>query len=112
MTYKPYTVVLVPFPFTDSNQTKKRPAIVLSHQEHQVHTNHITLMMITSAKHSAWESDYLISNLRATGLTAPSVVRQKIFTLDVRLIIKSIGKIAEIDKNHIAKKLKKHLPLN
>ncbi len=28
MTHKPYTVIVVPFPFTDSPRTKKRPAIV------------------------------------------------------------------------------------
>lgn len=33
-TYKPFSVIVVPFPFTDSHHVKKRPAIVLSSEEH------------------------------------------------------------------------------
>ncbi len=68
MTYKPFSIVVVPFPFTDQEHTKKRPALVLSSAEHQEHTQHITLLMITSAKNSAWPSDHLISSLEGTGL--------------------------------------------
>jgi hypothetical protein len=54
MTYKPYSTIVVPFPFTDSAQTKKRPAVVVSSEHHQNKTSHITLLMITTAKHSQW----------------------------------------------------------
>jgi len=49
MIYEPFDVVVVPFPFTDSAQTKRRPALVLSQ-----HTNfgnkigHSVLAIITS----------------------------------------------------------------
>ena len=109
MTYEPYTVVAVPFPFTDKNQVKRRPAIVLSSEQHQEQSHHITLLMITSAKHSQWESDYLLTNLSTTGLTAPSVVRQKIFTLDIRLVIKKLGKLALPDYKEVITRLKKHI---
>ncbi len=49
--------------------------------------------MITSAKHSAWPLDAVITDLNAAGLPAPSIVRMKLFTLDHRLIIARLGKL-------------------
>jgi len=75
MIYDPYSVVVVPFPFTDKPIEKKRPALILSSRKHQEQTLHATMLMITSAKHSSWPSDYIITNLKTTGLKAPSLVR-------------------------------------
>ncbi len=108
MTYNPFSVIVVPFPFTDKGNVKRRPALVLSSLEHQKQTAHITLLMITSAKHSAWPSDYSISHLKDTGLTSPSIVRQKIFTIDSKLVIKHIGKLSAADHREILKRLKLH----
>lgn len=108
MTYKPFSVVVVPFPFTDQNVAKRRPALVLSSIEHQQQTNHATLMMITTAKKSAWWNDYPIKSLQNAGLPRHSIIRQKVFTLDSRLIIKSIGCLAKADITHVTKLIKKH----
>src|ERR1700722_13677065 len=111
MTYKPFSVVVVPFPFTDKDHFKKRPALVISNLEHQEQTQHISLLMITSAKNSSWSSDYLISSLENTGLTSRSIIRQKLFTIDARLIIKSIGELSSLDKKETLKRLVNHLYL-
>jgi mRNA interferase MazF len=110
--YKPFSVVIVPFPFTDSVSNKKRPAVVLSSVEYQKHTEHITLMMITSAKNSRWYWDYKIIDLKKTGLAAESIVRQKIFTLDARLIIDCIGTLSAKDKEAVIKQTQRHLGRN
>jgi len=107
-TYKPFSVVVVPFPFTDASRTKRRPALVLSSEEHQKSTEHVTLAMITSAKHSSWVDDYKIFELEKTGLTAESIVRQKIFTIDARLIIDEAGKLSASDRNNVIKKTRRH----
>lgn len=109
MTYSPFSVVVVPFPFTDKRKVKKRPALVLSTQTHQKQTGHITLLMITSAQHSAWASDYPIIELKEAGLPSPSVARQKIFTIDSKLIIKHIGKLSTADHKGVMVHLKSHL---
>jgi mRNA interferase MazF len=108
-TYKPFSIVVVPFPFTDSPKYKKRPAAVLSSEDHQKHSHHIVLLMITSAKHSEWHSDHKIIDLDVTGLTAESVIRQKIFTLDSRLILDTIGKLSPKDKEAIITCTQRHL---
>ncbi|MCE3238655.1 MAG: hypothetical protein K0R24_1636 [Gammaproteobacteria bacterium] len=111
MIYKPFSIVTVPFPFTDKNATKRRPALVLSSVEHQRQTHHVTLMMITTAKKSAWWNDYPIKSLQNTGLPMHSIIRQKVFTLDFRLIIKSIGCLTNTDIIHVTKLIKKHFEL-
>lgn len=110
--YNPFAIVVVPFPFTDAHQTKKRPALVISSKKHQQATGHVTLLMITSAKHSHWESDYEIKDLAATGLNSPSLIRQKIFTLDSRLIIKQAGKLSASDQRRVITQLKAHICFN
>ena len=111
MTYEPFSIIVVPFPFTDSENTKRRPAIVISSIEHQKETKHATLLMITSAKNSSWDSDYLITSLEGTGLTSSSIIRQKLFTIDLRLIIKAAGTLSLKDKKAALKKILTHLKL-
>ncbi len=111
MTYKPYTIVVVPFPFTDSAQTKKRPALVVSAESHQQKTQHISLLMITTAKHSQWYGDHPLIDLESSGLKTPSIIRQKLFTIDSRLIIKSIGILGTADKKRVLFCFQQHIGL-
>ena len=93
--YKPFSIVIVPFPFADIVKSKKRPALVVSTEKFQQENAHISLFMITSAKHSQWFGDYLIQNLKQAGLPIESYVRQKLFTVDSRLIEKQIGTLSK-----------------
>ena len=105
MAYKPGTVVRVPFPFVDSGATKHRPAMVLSAEEYNSTHGHSVMAMITSAKHSRWPSDVPISDLGSTGLSSPSIVRFKLFTLDNRLVASAVGKVDGEDWNAVLKAL-------
>jgi len=109
--YKPFSVIAVPFPFTDLPHTKLRPALVVSSENHQKQTRHVTLLMITTAKKNAWYDDYGIKHLSSTGLKVPSVVRQKLFTLDARLVRKAIGQLNGHDALEVKKRIKNHLNL-
>ncbi len=105
MIYKIFDVVLVPLPFTDHNADKKRPALVLSdHDSFNDLTENCVLAMITSAKNPGWPLDVPIGSLKA-GLSKPSKVRMKLFTLDRRLIIKKIGGLAAKDQQAVKKSL-------
>ena len=111
MTYKPYTIIAVPFPFTDSSQTKKRPALVISSEHHQSKTSHISLLMVTTAKHSSWYDDHSIMDLASAGLNTLSIIRQKLFTIDSRLVIKKIGVLSKEDQNKVVALIQQHLKL-
>ena len=98
MGYELYTVVRVPFPFTDRNATKNRPAVVLSDPvAFNTPAGHSVLAMITSQANPPWPLDWTLSDLAAAGLPAPSRVRFKLFTLDHRLVRGEIGKLAPAD---------------
>ncbi len=109
MTYKPYTIIAVPFPFTDSSQTKKRPALVISSEHHQSKTGHVSLLMVTTAKSSHWYDDHFIIDLASAGLNIASIIRQKIFTIDSRLIIKKIGILGNEDQQKVATLIRKYI---
>ena len=113
MTYRIFDVVVVPFPFTDQNAQKKRPALVLSdHDRFNEPTENCVLAMITSAKNPDWPLDATIGSLKKAGLSAPSKVRMKLFTLDSRLIIKKIGGLSAKDQKSVKASLIKLMGLD
>ena len=108
MAYSIFDVVVVPFPFTDQDTDKRRPALILSDHVHfNDETQNCMLAMITSAKNPAWPLDVRIGSIEKAGLPAPSVVRMKLFTLDSRLIVKKIGGLAAKDQEAVKVNLKK-----
>ena len=109
--YEAFDVVLVPFPFIDSSQAKRRPALILSSSAHFNHVAEASLMaMITSKTHSPWPLDVEIVDLNSCGLPVKSIVRMKFFTLTHSLIIKKLGKLAHKDQKAISTNLKRLLP--
>ena len=108
MTYEPFDVIVVPFPFTDSSKTKRRPALVLSQKSNfGVIVEHSVLAMITSQKNEPWPLDIAIKNKKQSGLKAPSVVRMKLFTLDNRFILRKIGHLSKGDQKQVKQSLSK-----
>lgn len=108
MTFKQFDIVVVPFPFTDTVATKKRPALILSDANNFKFLNQKSVMaMITTATHPSWALDVTISDLTNAGLKVSSIVRMKLFTLDDALIIKKIGCLAEKDIFAVQESLRK-----
>jgi len=104
---KPFDVVVVPFPFTDRNATKRRPALVLSNNLFNESSGHSVLAMITSAEQISWPGDLSISDVESAGLTTACLVRMKLFTLDDRLIIRKAGSLGASDQKKLRATWKK-----
>ena len=81
--YEPWSVVVVPFPFIDRLQVKRRPALVLSPRKFQSDHGCAVLGMITDARNPRWLSDAALRDLSATGLRLASVFRCKLVTTQV-----------------------------
>jgi mRNA interferase MazF len=110
--FKPFDVIVVPFPYADSPKSKKRPALILSGSDYfDAKVGHSVCAMITSAKNKSWPLDVEIQDLKATGLPAPSIVRMKLFTIDHHIIQEKIGELAPKDRDLVKKHLRELLPL-
>ena len=105
MTCEPWDVVVVPFPFTDSPASKRRPALVLSSQAFNHGSGHSLMAQITKAKQSSWPGDFRIQNVEA-GLPEECIVRMKLFSIDNRLIQKRTGRLSEVDQEKVRTSLR------
>jgi mRNA interferase MazF len=99
--YKQFDVVAVPFPFTDMNAVKRRPALVLSTERFNNQSGNCVLSMITSQDNPDWPFDTKIGSIVKAGLKAPSKVRMKLFTLDNRLIVRKLGALSSKDRQAV-----------
>ncbi len=107
-TFDAWDVVVVPFPFSERPGGKRRPALVLSRATFQA-SGHAVLSMITTRGHRPWPGDTEIADLDAAGLERPCMVRFKLFTLDVRSILRRAGSLAHRDRERVRAALRKNL---
>jgi mRNA interferase MazF len=111
-TYKQFDVVIVPFPFTDRQSTKRRPALVVSDEgEFNRALGRSIMAMITSATQSPWPLDVTIGDLSTTGLTSTSMVRMKLFTIDHSLVIRKSGVLSATDQANVSDALRRLMTL-
>lgn len=92
-----YDTAVVLFPFIDRARAKPRPALVLSGRAFNNAQGATVMAMITTAVFTRWPSDVTISDITRAGLSAPSVVRFKLFTLENGIIARRIGRLSRAD---------------
>jgi mRNA interferase MazF len=69
----------------------------------------VWVLMITSARHAPWPGDITITDLTATGLAHPSLIRTaKIATIDSRLV-DTIGHLSLSDRRTVTACLQRQL---
>lgn len=102
MTYQKGDILLIAFPQTGSSQTKMRPAlVVLDTGDHDVVVARITTQPYQTPY------DVALSEWKATGLLAASVVRlHKLATLEKSLIKKMLGQLQPADQPNVADTMK------
>ncbi len=106
---KPGDVILVQFPFTNLEHTKKRPALLLRSTALSGKAQLVTLAMITSKVDGLkLEGDVHLANWAHAKLLHPSLVRlAKIATVDADLIDKVLGHLVSADRKAIQKNFRK-----
>ena len=96
-------VVVLPFPFSDLSQSKKRPAFVVA----PLQGDDVILCQITAVVHSDLYSILLEEKDFVTGsLKQPSYIRpNRLFTSDSRIIIKRVGLVHQNKIEEVIKKI-------
>src|SRR5437763_16124940 len=67
-TYEPWSVVVVPFPFVDRRQVKRRPAVVISPRRCQTENGCADLGMITDERNHGWTSGVPLTHITSMRL--------------------------------------------
>lgn len=100
-------VVLVGFPFTNLQTTKKRPAVIISSQRYQQHRPDVILMAITSQlRQPLAAGEALLQDWQAAGLVKPSVLKPLIATIEKKQIIQIRGQLSPTDKESLSQVLR------
>jgi mRNA interferase MazF len=107
--FEAFSVLRVPFPFTDRAVQRRRPAVVISGPDVQRGSAHVLLAMITTARRSSWPLDWPIQDLAPSGQRVPCCVRLKLFSLDERLILGQLGRLAAGDRSGVRANLQRLL---
>lgn len=85
-------IILVPFPFTDQSQAKKRPAVVISSNAYNTERPDLIIMAVTSQiKPENIIGEVIIQDWQAAGLLKPSAIKPVITTIEKGLVIKGSG---------------------
>ncbi|MDJ0660058.1 MAG: type II toxin-antitoxin system PemK/MazF family toxin [Crocosphaera sp.] len=96
-------VVVIPFPFSDLSQSKRRPALVIC----DLQDNDIILCQITSQrKNDPYEILLTNQDFQSGELNRKSYIRpNRIFTADQNLIIYKIGQIEPTKLDEVINKI-------
>lgn len=105
-------VVLVPFPFTDQSDQKKRPAVVVSSTAYHRERPDLILMAVTSQVRSSTSvGEAAIMGWKLAGLLKPSVLKPILFTLERGLVLRKLGHLQQQDLDSLRHSLKSILGL-
>jgi mRNA interferase MazF len=99
-------VLLVPFPFSNQEGNKKRPAVVISNDAYHANRPDLLIMAITSQPHTMLDfATFTIVDWQTAGLLKPSFTKPVLTTLEQTLVIRSMGKLSPRDQQSLRQML-------
>ncbi|MFN8537560.1 MAG: type II toxin-antitoxin system PemK/MazF family toxin [Thermomicrobiales bacterium] len=112
MAFQRGDVILVPFPFSDQQTSKVRPAVVVSSADYHAEEPDLLLAAITSQLRAATGPlDYILSDWQGAGLRFPSAFKPVLATIAPARILHTVGTLAAADLAAIEARLRRALGL-
>jgi mRNA interferase MazF len=100
MPYESGAVVLVRFPFTNLDTSKKRPALVVSPAAYAERHGHLAVLALTSQP----PPDLLLAlgHWQFAGLLGPTWLKPSLFCIHASVVDRAIGTLASDDRDRVA----------
>jgi len=95
-------VVLVGFPFTNLQASKRRPAVIIHSPAYQDRPDVILMAITSQIRQSLAAGEALLQDWQGAGLAKPSVFKPLIATLENGQIVKRLGKLSAEDRKRLA----------
>jgi mRNA interferase MazF len=106
--YSKNEVVLVRYPFSDLTSAKVRPAVIVN----APHTSHDVLVVpLTSKTTGLLAGEFVFTDWRGAGLNVETAAKRGIFTIQEKLVLKSIGRLRTEDAEKLEVSLREWLDL-
>jgi len=100
--YKPWDVILVPFPFTDLSLNKQRPAVVISCNDYNK-SGDLIIGFLTSNLHGTLKlGDYRLVGYHQAGLPLPTRFRAKFATITKEIVVRKLGSLVAVDRTAVS----------
>jgi mRNA interferase MazF len=93
-----YELAVVPFPFAEQADIKRRPVVAISGRLFNQRNTATVFAMVTTASGTRWPSDHSVIDLKLAGLNRPCVIRWRLVTLPNGLILKRLGTLSSADR--------------
>jgi mRNA interferase MazF len=107
--YSKNEVIPVRYPFSNLSGSKVRPAIVVSDS----HTSQdVMIVPLTSKISPLLVGEFLLADWKAAGLNVPSAAKRGLYTAHQSLVMKSIGKLSDVDAGSLENSLRDWLGLH
>ena len=104
--FEPGDVILVPFPFTDQQSTKKRPAVIVSSIAYHRTRSDIIILALTSNL----SGDHIpLTDWQEARLPKPTAFKPVLATLESDLALKRLGHLSAKDLENLSKILREIL---
>ena len=106
--YSKNEVILVRYPFSDLTSSKVRPAIVVN----APHTSQdLFIVSLTSRTTALRPGEFVLAEWKRAGLNVETSVKRGLFTIDQKLVLKSIGVLQNADAENLESSLREWLGL-
>ena len=110
--YKPGNVVIVRIKFTANDQTKKRPAVILTDDNYHNSRADAIVIALSSRLTNSYYGDYELLDWKAAGLPQPSKAKGIIQTIDRTTIEQTFGALSDNDFNNLKECIRTMLRLD
>ena len=101
MSYSFGDVVLVGFPFTNLQTTKRRPAVIIHSHAYQDRPDVILMAITSQVRQSPANGEAALQEWQVAGLAKPSVFKPLIATLEKDQVDKRLGQLSVGDRERL-----------